>query len=228
MTDLLTENKNQADLKLNIVHTYIGNPTKEKFLLYFEPRDVARESACGFSLRIGVQIVAILFIASTLSSVFSALRLDSLIDLIISGIAFTLYLIAGICIMYAANSFSFALANIANTIYSLLFALNAVNYLIISLLIFTGLYAPLGTTNNFQAGLIFLIASVIILGVQAYMLWLVFSFTVHLRNNRIGLLTGDLYKAYEEYPITGSVPMVRPVATTNVGRINSNTNPYDV
>jgi hypothetical protein len=230
MENLLTsDGAKEANLNLNILHTYVGNPTKEKFLFYFQPRDVARESLCGCSLRIGVQVIAILFIATTLSSLFSALRLNSLIDLILTGIAFTLYLIAGICVMYAANVFSFTVANIANTIYSLLFILNLINYLIVSLLILLGVYTPLGTEDHFKAGLIFLIASALIMAVQAYMIWMVFSFMVHLRNNRIGLITGDLYKAYEEYPITGSVPMVKPIYNTGTARtVNPRTNPYDV
>lgn len=196
-----------ANLNVRVTHVSEGNPTNEAFLFFHHPKELARESACGCSLRTGVQIIAVIFLASTLTNLTAALRGGSLLSLVISGLTFSLYLVAGICLLSSTFSYNYQHANTATVIYSVIFLVNLVDNIIIAILIFLGVYAPFNTPDNISSGLVFSLAAAIVLGIHLYFVWIIFSYTVHLKNKRIALINGDVYKGYNEY---------EPVPTTTL------------
>lgn len=79
-------------IDLPLIKPRSSNIDKDKFLFYFTPEDIAIDCCCGCSLKTGVQIIAIIFIFASLSSLFTALKMTSLIDVIVTTLSFFLFL----------------------------------------------------------------------------------------------------------------------------------------
>jgi hypothetical protein len=196
MVDL--NNAQNVNLNIQMVPDRWENINRDKFLFCFEPVTLAKESCCGCSLKTGVQMIALIFIAAALSNFFSALRTDSIFNLILSGFAFVLYFIAGVCVIYSTMSFSFIMAHTGYVIYAIVFIINAADNLIVLLLIFLGVYAPFGGSDSFKIGLVFLAAIACIIGIHLYLVWIVFSYAIHLKHNRLQLVLGNIFVKHDE------------------------------
>jgi hypothetical protein len=170
-----------------------SNTDGDKFLFYFTPEDITVDCCCGCSLKTGVQIIAIIFIFGALSNLFAALRMTSYIDLIVTTLSFFLYFAAGVCVLYSSMTFNFVYAYTGYFIYAIIFLISLLDNIIVLLLIFSGMYKPLGNEPPFKTGLIFLSAILITVSINLYMVWIIFSYSVHLKHKRISLISGYIF-----------------------------------
>jgi hypothetical protein len=177
--------------QFNSEHERLDNINRDRFLFCFLPNSLARDCCCGCSLKTGVQIIAIIFIVAILSDFIASISMSSIIYVIISGILFALYLLAAVCIIYSTIKYNWAMAHTGYIIYAIIFLLNVLDNLIIIALILTGIYSPWGNSNGVSL-IIFIVAIVCILAIHLYMVWIVFSFAIHLKHNRIALIRGEI------------------------------------
>jgi hypothetical protein len=177
-----------------------ANPTGERFLFCITPTNLAISAPCGCSLQTGTQIVALIFIASTITPFFTAFQYGSLWNLLYYGIVFGLYFLAGISALYSTYTFTYEYAQTANYIYNFLFMMNVLDNIIMAALILSGYILPLGyEIPAFTQGMYYIAAVTTILLIHMYMIWVVYSYMVHVKNNRKGLVQGDIYKTYDDY-----------------------------
>lgn len=178
---------------LPLIKPRSSNIDKDKFLFYFTPEDIAIDCCCGCSLKTGVQIIAIIFIFASLSSLFTALKMTSLIDVIVTTLSFFLFFAAGVCVLYSTMTFNFIYAYTGYFIYAIIFIISLLDNIIVLLLIFSGIFKPLGNESAFKTGLIFLSAILITVSINLYMVWIIFSYSVHLKHKRISLILGYIF-----------------------------------
>jgi hypothetical protein len=169
------------------------NPDKEKFLFFFEPEVLSVDCCCGCSLKTGVQIIAILFVFASLSKFFSALHMSSLLEIFLSGLLFLLYFTAGVCTLYSSMTFNFIYAHTAYFIYALIFLFYLADDALLVIMVFTGLYKPLSSENLFVTGIVLFCALLITLSIQLYMIWIVFSYSIHIKHKRYHLVSGYIF-----------------------------------
>jgi hypothetical protein len=168
-----------------------ANPDKDKFLFYFEPNNLARDCCCGCSLKFTVQIISLIYLAASLSSLFTAIRMHSFVDILISLAAFTVNFVAAVCVIYSVVRYKFLYAHSAYFIYAVLFLITLADNLIILIFIFAGYYYPLPSETIMTNGIIFLIAILIVRSIDLYFLWVIFSYAIHLKHNRLPLIRGE-------------------------------------
>jgi hypothetical protein len=128
-----------------------------------------------------------------LANLFAALRMTSYIDLIVTTLSFFLYFAAGVCVLYSSMTFNFVYAYTGYFIYAIIFLISLLDNIIVLLLIFSGMYKPLGNEPPFKTGLIFLSAILITVSINLYMVWIIFSYSVHLKHKRISLISGYIF-----------------------------------
>jgi hypothetical protein len=177
-----------------------ANPSNERFLFCITPTSLAMSAPCGCSLILGAQIVAIIFIACTITPLINALQTNILMNILYYGIIGSLYIVAGISTLYSSYTFSYEYAHTSNFIYNFLFLVSVFDNLLIAFFILRGDVLPLGIKiTAMEQGLYYLAACTLILLIHMYMIWIIFCFMVHVKNKRKGLVQGDIYKSYEEY-----------------------------
>jgi hypothetical protein len=170
-----------------------SNPDKDKFLFFFEPEVMAVDCCCGCSLKTGVQIIAILFVFASLSKFFSSLHMSSFLEIFLSGLLFLLYFTAGVCILYSSMTFNFIYAHTAYFIYAIIFFFYLVDDLLLVIMVFSGISTPMPSENIFVTGIVLLCAILITLSIQLYMIWIVFSYSIHTKHKRYHLVSGYIF-----------------------------------
>ena len=196
------ENIQGQNINLQMTHVNQGLqelPTDYKFLFLFEPKELAYKGFCNLSLKTSVQIISVLFLFSSALSFLSSLYSFNLIDLVLNAVSFLLYLVAAICLFVSIKNKDAHIASTGYTIYALIFILSFINFVLTALLIFLGVLKPFNSSDPFRTGLVYSFASLVVLSVHCYLIWLIYSFTVHLRQNRLNLIEGEIYKDYKEY-----------------------------
>lgn len=179
-------------------HTRSSNPEDDKFLFLITPQNLAIDCCCGCSLKTGVQIISLIFIAASLSNFFTALKMDSLIDLISSGLSFILYFIAGVCILYSTMSNKSAYSHLGYFIFSIIFIFQILDNLVVFILILAGVYSPVASEDKFEVAVIYLLAVMLVMSLHMYMIWIIFCYSIHLKHKRYGLVSGYIYFRYED------------------------------
>jgi hypothetical protein len=184
-----------------------ANPTGERFLFCFTPTSPAISGPCGCSLIIGSQVVAIIFIACTLNPLFTVFQYKGFWDILYYGIVFGLYLFAGVSTFYSTYTYTYEYVHTANFIYNILFIINVFDNVIMTAFILRGYIFPFGfeipglTQVMYYVAAAYIASVSVILLIHMYMIWIVFSFMVHIKNNRKALVQGDIYKDYQDYEI---------------------------
>ena len=116
-------------------------------------------------------------------------------------LSFILYLTAGFYIFYSTMNFNYTYSNKAYLIYAIIFLVSLIDNILFFFMILSGNFKPLGEQDRIRTALIFLAAVLISMAIQLYLLWIVFSYSIHLKHKRIALVTGHLayYKNDEEH-----------------------------
>ena len=160
---------------------YNETKSNEKFLFVFSPDDTAKEFCCGYSLKSGAILICILQIISSLSSFITAVNIGSNFTLLISGLLFLSYFSAGLLAYLSSLNKDYKNCYTAYLIYSVIFLINLTDSLIISLLIFTGLYNPFYDLNCIRAFLLYVTSCIIVNTIQLYFVWIIYSFAISLK-----------------------------------------------
>lgn len=166
--------------------------TTEKFLFVFTPKRVAFDACCGCSLRTGVQLIAFLFVISRMANFMETLRQHgSKTELTVAFLALALDLIGSISLIYSTATLDYQYALIGYVIYAILFIVGVIVTIMNAVLIFFHLLSPLHAFSHLLSGLIYLVAATVVLLIQLYLIWIVYSYTVNLKRGKIGLVVGD-------------------------------------
>lgn len=169
----------------------IPSTESEKFLFLMTPNFLAQDACCGCSLRSGAQIVSLIFVLASLSNLFSALRYGTVWSLTISAVLFLLYFLSCIMIFYSSMNFNHSYAYSAYLIYAFLFLLSVIDAIVMFFLIITNHFKPIDN-KYIRGGLAYLVVSIVVLSVQLYMIWIVYSFAIHLKYKAIQIVSGDI------------------------------------
>jgi hypothetical protein len=169
-----------------------SNTDKDKFLFVLEPNNLAVDCCCGCSLKTGVQIISIFLIICSLSNFTASLQESSTLAILINMLSFLLYFTAGFYIFYSTMNFNYTYSKKAYLIYSIIFLVSLLDNILFLLMIISGNFKPLGEQDRIRTALIFLAAVLISMSIQLYLLWIVFSYSIHLKHKRIALVTGHL------------------------------------
>jgi hypothetical protein len=177
-----------------------ANPTGERFLFVFTPDEPAIQGLCGCSLKTCSQLIALFFIMCIVPAFMNSFNSKDIMDILFYLTASVLYFVAGVSVLYSSISYSYVYAHTASLIYNFCFVINLINYVIVIILVFRGTYVPTDANiDSFTLGLYMTAASVVILLIHSYLLWIIFSYMVHLKHGRISLVKGYVYKSYEEF-----------------------------
>lgn len=174
-------------------------PSKEKFLFLFKIDSLANQSFCGCSLRLGVKIIAILFLAAAMSKFFSAFEKDNILNILLSAVIFCIYFIAGYCLIYSSIYLNAEYAYYGYVIYAIIFFYLFLQTLLMFIFIVIGFYDPVGELDFFYKLVALLFAITIMLGLHLYFIWICYSFWMHLKNKNFDLINGNFYRSYEDY-----------------------------
>jgi hypothetical protein len=152
-----------------------------KFLFVFTPGFTAHESCCGCSVKTGAQIISIFYIISSLTNFFSSFNSYSDWSVFLSGMIFLIYFTAGVCIFLSSMNQNYRHCYNAYLIYGILFIINFLDSVVISLLIFTRLYNPIQGFSHLKSGFYYMITSVFVLSLQLYFVWIIYSYAIELK-----------------------------------------------
>jgi len=177
----LVENKEGVKSKENFQDNHNETKFNEKFLFLFSPKYTALVSCCGCSLESGAFLISILQIISSLSSFTAGLNTDSNFKILINGLLFLSYFTAGLLIYLSSINKDFKNCFSAYLIYVIIFLINVMDSLVISLLILVGLHNPFYDINSKRAFLLYVSMSIIFNTIQLYFVWIIYSYAISLK-----------------------------------------------
>jgi len=173
-----------------------ANPDKDKFLFFFVPRNLNVDCCCNCSLKTAIIIISIFYVISSTTNLFEAIKTPSIINLVVAGINLVLYFAAGFCLIYSTINQSFKHAYIGYFIYTIFFFYYLITNIIVLLFILTGYYRPMPEISAIANAFIFLIIITLFMVIYLYLVWIIFSYTIHLKHKRLKLISGDLNYRY--------------------------------
>ena len=225
------ENVNQGNVSLGVNQENVENiplenfynfknlETKEKFLFLFTIEKLSYEFLCGISLRVGIQIISILFLGGSLTNFFKTFSEDNIFSKISSLVVFLIYFIAGFCFVYSSIYLNVDYAYWGLIIYTVLFYILLLqNFFVFFLLIFR-IFSPIEDADVIVFGFLFLLIVTFIIGIHLYFLWICYSYWFHLKNKNYRLINGDIYKPYRDYRRVDNPNVYNP---NNLNDINVN------
>lgn len=173
-----------------------NNPDRDKFFFIFTPLTVDIECCCCFSLRTGMKILSFFFILLAAFILYSTPSAQSNLMAIIYLIFTGLFLIISISLYLSTNSFHYHHVYLAYVIFELIILLNAVEDICGVIMIYLGVIvspiAPPVYLNYFPFVIIsFILLCIITIWIEIYMLWLIYSYMIHLKHNRLKVIFGQ-------------------------------------
>ncbi len=183
-------------------------PYKSRFLFVFKIDWLASQFLCGCSLRLGVQIISLIFLSAAMSMFLSVFPHDNLRKSITAALIFLVYFIAGYCFIYSSIYYNEQYAYVGLAIYTILFYLILLDNLLYIFLVSLGILNPSVAVKSIINVALFTIGFVILLLFNLYFLWICYSFWIHLKNKNYELIKGNFYRTYREYD------------TLNIGNVN--------
>lgn len=167
------------------------NTDNDHFFFIFTPKTVDIECCCYFCLRTAMKLLAVSFLFGATSSFMSAVKSVSPLIIIISVVMSLLSLVIAFYLFIAAVNLNAHYSNVAYVLFEIIILINLIEDLTAMVLLCLGIISPLGNQNVFLVLIIFVIVCLITVGVNLYFLWIVFSFKVHLKNNRLRVVLGE-------------------------------------
>lgn len=166
----------------------------DKFLFIFKPKNLAFDCCCGCSLRTGVQIISLVFLAGCTSNFFTAIHNKTGLSFCIGIIFFTLQFIAGVATLTSTFTFNPDYANVGYTLYAAIVIYYIIDSLYVLMLILLGQFEnAYDIASRIEMAIIYLILIIIVLSIQLYMIWIIFSFYIHIKQNKLNLVAGYVY-----------------------------------
>lgn len=174
-------------------------PSKNRFLFLFKLDWLANQFLCGFSLRLGVQIISIVFLAASMSKFFNVFPHDNLRKTVTAAIIFLTYFIAGYCFIYSSIYYNAEYAYIGLVIYTLIFYYILLDNLLYIFFVSLGILNPFGAVKSIMNVILFSVGLGVLLLFHLYFLWVCYSYWIHLKHRNLELVKGNFYRTYQEY-----------------------------
>ena len=174
-------------------------PSKDRFLFLFKLDWLANQFLCGCSLRIGVQIISIVFLAASMSKFFNVFPHDNLRKTVTAAIIFLIYFIAGYCFIYSSIYYNEQYAYSGLVIYTLIFYYIVLDNLLYIFFISFGILNPSGALKCLMDVVLLTIGLGILLLFHLYFIWVCYSYWIHLKHRNYELIKGNFYRTYQEY-----------------------------
>ena len=188
------------------------NINKEKFLLIFEPKQVENRACCCYTLKNGIKCLSIFFLFSSGSCFIDSLKTGSILLSLTSIIYSILYVVSAFYLFVSVVNLKEIYAKVAYICYEIIILFQITLFLIYLVLIIFGAYKPFQNNENVILVLIaFIIAFAIIISLDIYFLWIIFSFRVLLIKGDIGIVIGD-----ELTNILNNESEMAPINNTNI------------
>ncbi len=187
--NLKNENiKEVTEIKIDI-QSQNSNSTKESFLYIFKPKSVEVEFLFGYSLLNSIKFISIILICLGLINVLFTYINTNFVNFLEFFIYSVFYLVSGIYLYVSTVTLKYYDAVVGFKLYESLFIFELTLFILNIILIALGIIHPLGEGANFLKKFSFYL----ILGscgeiIKFYLLWIVFSYFVHLKLNRINVI----------------------------------------
>jgi hypothetical protein len=183
--EIKIEEKNQ---KKDIYNDNL-NSGKECFLYMFKPEKVEVDFICGYSLFVSVKIISIILIILGMLDVLMTYLNTNFFNFLESFIYSVLYLVSGIYLFISTINFEYNDAFVGYKLYESLFLFELLLFLLKIILISIGLIHPLGEGRSFVKKFsLYLGVGICAELIKLYLLWVVFSYFVHLKLKRIKII----------------------------------------
>jgi len=187
-------------------YTSLNTDKKFLFLFDYDVKSLAVNCCCGCPLRLGVQILAILFLLASFFDLIFALSQDNAIDIVISLLIVAVYGTLGIMLFLSVLYKNVNQAYIGYFIYTLMFYYRITETVIIFIMVaFGSRTLRIGEVKFEYSGrfallvaLLYLFIAVNILLVQLYCIFIIFSYLVHLENGNHDLISGYILGFVQE------------------------------
>jgi hypothetical protein len=175
--------------------------SKNRFLFLFRLDWLANQFLCGCSLRIGVQIISIVFLAASMAQFFNVFPHDDLRKTITAAIIFSVYFVAGYCFIYSSIYYNAEYAYVGLVIYTLILYYIVLDSMLYIFFVSFGILNPLGAMKSIMNFILLSVGLGILLLFHLYFLWVCYSYWIHLKHKNFELVKGNFYRTYQEYDI---------------------------
>lgn len=173
-----------------IPYALIANTDEDRFLFCLTLPKFEFDCCCGLSLRTGVLFISLFFVFSGMGSFYTVFFSTSNFDYYSAFGLLVAYLLGFILLGISAFTYLYQFAYSAYLIYSLILLINFGEVVGITIMIFIGLYIPNGNENAFVKGMSFLLVGFLLSFIFAYFIWIIFSYAMHLKYKRVGVIKG--------------------------------------
>lgn len=188
------------------------NINKEKFLLIFEPKQVENRVCCCCTLRNGIKCLSVFFLFSSGSCFIDSLKTGSKIWSLTSILYSVLYVVSAFYLFVSVVNLKEIYAKVAYVCYEIIILFQIALFFIFMILIILGAYKPFQNNENVILVLVgFTISFAIIISLDIYFLWIIFSFRVLLIKGAAGVVVGD-----ELTNILNNESEMAPINNTNI------------
>ena len=176
------------EIKLEI-QSLSNNLTNEKFLYIFIPKSVEVEFIFGYSLLPSIKIISIILIILGIINVLFTYLNNNFFNFLESFIYAVLYLVSGIYLFISTITLKYNYALIGYKLYEFLFVFELTIFILNILLISIGFIHPLGEGSTFlKKFCLYLGIQIFTEIIKIYLLWIIFSYFVHLKLNRVNII----------------------------------------
>lgn len=152
----------------------------DKFLFLFKPQ-VDDKCVFGISLKIAVRIVSVFLILVSLSEFFEAFSQKKLWVLLWNIVLAIFFLSIAIFAFLSTINDKYEYANIANIVYSIVFIIKFLTYLVKVVFVILGFVNPFGESFFKLKGAWSLVGEGAYLLLLLYFVYVLYCFTVHLK-----------------------------------------------
>ena len=176
------------EIKLEI-QSLNNNSTNEIFLYIFKPKSVEIEFIFGYSLFSSIKIISIILIILGIINVLLTYLNNNFFNFLESFIYAVLYLVSGIYLFISTITLKYNDAIIGYKLYEFLFVFELVIFILNILLISIGIIHPLDEGSRFlKRFCLYLGIKIFTEIIKIYLLWIIFSYLVHLKLNRVNII----------------------------------------
>ena len=175
--------------KENIIYLENENLSREPFLYIINIEKVDISFLCGCSLFCAIKLISIFMIINGFLNILFSFNTKYYINLFVSLIYNVLYFISGFYLFKSTISFDFNESMIGYNIFAFLFICELLFFIFSLFLSSIGLIHPFGNGKRFlKIFVIYLFGGLIFFLIKLYLVWITFSYYVHIKLNRIKVI----------------------------------------
>ena len=154
----------------------------DKFLFLFNP-DVDDTCVCGISHKIAVRIVSVFLILASLNEFFEALGQGKLWTLLWNVFFAIFFLSIAFFAFLSTINEKYEYANVANIVYSIVYIIKLLTYLLKVVFVVLGFVNPFGESFFKLKGVLSLVGEGLYLILLLYFVYILYCFTSKLKNH---------------------------------------------